>query len=106
MEEVNFKFDFDRIIGISTEYSVYLIYSELIYNMVVESGVLNKLRKREEDLQSFYKSIYNNYTRDRDFLPSVRDELWDIQIGIIEEESRIKGDLMKKFIPKEYDIYN
>lgn len=107
MEEVDFKFDFDRIIGISTEYSVYLIYSELIYDMIVESELLNKLRERQKTLVEAYKTIiYDRTGRYAKCLSIVNNELWNIQMGISEEEGRIKGDLMKKFIPEEYDIYN
>lgn len=106
MQEVDFKFDFDRIIGISTKYTVYLIYSELIYNMEVESELLNKLRKRGEDLKHFYRELSRNYKENREFFQILRDELWDIERGISEEEGRIEEALMKKFIPEEYAIYN
>lgn len=82
MEEVDFKFDFARIVGISITYSVYLIYSELIYNMEVESELLNKLRKRDEDLKHFYREISRNYKENREFFQILRDELWNIERGI------------------------
>lgn len=107
MDDVsNFRFSFDRIIGISTAYSVYLIYSELIDYIDVESELINKLKKRVELLRSNYRELYFNYTENREFLTALREELWDVDRGLSDEINRVKTDLLKKFIPEEYATYN
>lgn len=107
MDDVsNFRFNFDRIIGISTAYSVYLIYSELIDYIEVESELINKLKKRAELLRSNYRELYFNYTENREFLVALKDELIDVDRGLSNETYRIKEDLLKKFIPEEYATYN
>lgn len=107
MDDVsNFRFSFDRIVGISTAYSVYLIYSELIDYMEVESELINKLKKRVELLKSNYRELYFNYTENREFLVALRDEFIDVDRGLSNEIYHVKEDLLKKFIPEEYATYN
>lgn len=107
MDDVsNFRFSFERIIGISTAYSVYLIYSELIDYIEVESELINKLKKRVELLRSNYRELYFNYTENREFLIALRDELIDVDRGLSNEIYRVKDELLKKFIPEEYATYN
>ena len=107
MDDVsNFRFSFERINCVSIPYGVYLIYSELIDYIEVESELINKLKKRVELLRSNYRELYFNYTENREFLIALRDELIDVDRGLSNEIYRVKDDLLKKFIPEEYAAYN
>lgn len=102
----NFRFSFERINCVSIPYEVYLIYSDLIDYMDVESELINKLKKRVELLRSNYRELYFNYTENREFLIALRDELIDVDRGLSNEIYRVKDELLKKFIPAEYTTYN
>lgn len=106
MDVSNFRFSFDRINCVSIPYVVYLIYSDLIDYMDVESELINKLKKRVELLRSNYRELYFNYTENREFLIALRDELIDVDRGLSNEIYRVKDELLKKFIPEEYATYN
>lgn len=102
----NFRFSFSRIDCVSIPYAVYLIYSDLVDYIEVESELINKLKKRLELLRSTYRELYFNYTENREFLVALREELWDVDRGLSDEIYRVKAELLKKFIPEEYATYN
>lgn len=107
MDDVyNFRFSFERINCLSIPCGVYLIYSDLIEYMDVESELINKLKKRVELLRSKYRELYFDYIENREFLIALRDELIDVERGLSDEIYRVKDELLKKFIPEEYATYN